>query len=166
MGRLGRREEKSSASDYYRERKAGDCGHARMSRTMLPLFPGRASRSSTATFVYLRREKFSLSFSTIFPPIGSSLLISRCLENAPPTSNDPAKREGGKGGSEDPAMIEKDGTGLISRWNSAFLHTWRTSLHPNSSNHRSNFPPRLEKSPFLPRFLLSPLQGSMMISRR
>ena len=64
MGRLGRREEKSSASDYYRERKAGDCGHARMSRTMLPLFPGRASRSSTATFVYLRREKFSLSFST------------------------------------------------------------------------------------------------------
>lgn len=44
MGRLGRREEKSSASDYYRERKAGDLWARKNVQNDAPIVPG-ASQS-------------------------------------------------------------------------------------------------------------------------
>lgn len=56
-------------------------------------------------------------------------------------------------------MIEKDGTGLISRWNSAFLHTLEDLVTPEFLQPSFEFPATTRKIPLSSPLFIVPAAG-------
>lgn len=56
-------------------------------------------------------------------------------------------------------MIEKDGTGLISRWNSAFLHTLEDLVTPEFLQPSFEFPAAIRKIPLSSPLFIVPAAG-------